>query len=84
MESCVGWWSFAGGLVQSGGELESCVRATVTLGVSCAPNFGAECTESLESWETGREGGGVWGVSNSSEVLAGLPKPDSLSDKEIY
>lgn len=26
----------------------------------------------------GKDGGGVWGVSNSSDVRAGLPKPDSL------
>lgn len=69
--------------MQSGGEVESCVGAVVTLGVNGAPNFGAVCTDSLGAWETGMEGGGVWGVSNSSEVLAGLPKPDSLSNKEI-
>jgi hypothetical protein len=71
--------------VHSGGELESCV---VFLGdIGCGVDFGVAGRGVLGGGVGTRGiGGGVCGVSISSEVRAGLPRPDSLSNKafQIY
>lgn len=58
IESCVGWCSLAGGLVQSGGEFESCVNVADTLGICGAATLGVLGMDSLGAWG-GIEGGGV-------------------------
>lgn len=84
IESCEGWCSLAGGLVQSGGEWDSCGMSTFGEGGSGAI-LGVVWTGVLVAGEEGvmMDGGGVCGVSSSSEVRAGLPSPDSLDGKRI-
>lgn len=78
MDSRVGRISLAGGLVHNGGELGSWVN-TGTLEGDGGIVFGVGGAEVLVAGaETEYMGGGVCGVNWSSDVLAGLPKPDSL------
>lgn len=71
--------------MQRGGE--SCVDAGILgEGGKGATGFGVPGTGVLATDGAGANGvtgGGVWGVNNSSDVLAGLPKPDSLWGKNI-
>lgn len=86
IESRVASFSLAGGLVHSGGELVSWVDS---LGVSAREigALGEVERDILGAVSAGEEGavaaadGGVCGLCGSSEVLAGLPKPDSLHHK---
>lgn len=89
IDSWVGCISLAGGLVHSGGEKESCVTVDETFGDNGGTFLGVDGTGTLfvglegageikEGTVAEDLGGGVCGVSNSSDVRAGLPKPDSL------
>lgn len=79
MESRLGWGSLVtGGLVQSGGELLSWMD-----GIFDGWGEVLEGMRDILEAEGGNPEGGVWGVSNSSDVRAGLPNPDSLLSKII-
>lgn len=68
--------------MQSGGEFDSCGISTFGEGGSGAI-LGVLGTGVFVAGDGGAimAGGGVCGVSSSSEVRAGLPSPDSLTKK---
>lgn len=85
IESVVGSWSFAGGLVQSGGDIGARGAGAGLSGAGGITGTGAGAggdggltATGVDGATGGALGGGVCGDSSSSDDLAGLPRPDSL------
>lgn len=67
--------------MQRGGEFDSCIEVDIIFGEGGCGDvvFGVLGVGVLGAGAAGVTGGGVCGLRNSSDVRAGLPRPDSLA-----